>query len=313
MYKRLFEVLSIFSTIFGFVSIILFLINLISWGIIFLVLYILFNIIIILKDKKQKKLFILELFMSILLFPYFPLILFFHIKKIKPLYSPIDFEEGKLDITGNISFSSVDLAPFYIILKYGDPQQRKYVVRLVYNSILENKVDFIDGIELIRNAIKIDSHPDVVLYASDALTNLEKYLISSISYYMKNLNSLEDYINFGKYSYYYAKSGFLAGEHEKEILWQALIILRPSIETFPESPDLIFYTFKIMELLNEYAELENMLREKLNTFKHQKILEYAIFYYIKKRKPKVVQELVSLYMDLGFSPENDAIKFILGG
>ncbi|KAF2955655.1 hypothetical protein [Marinitoga sp. 38H-ov] len=314
MHKRkFFEILSFIDFIIGTLSIFFILFNLYIIGYIFILLYLIIFLIITLFEKKELKFIIIKISIAIFLFPYYPLILFFHYRKISPIYNPIDFEEAKLDIHGNISFSSIDLAPFYIILKYGDPKQRKYVIRMLYNSIIQEIIEFVDGIQLIRSAINNDSHPDVVLYASDALTNLEKFLVESIYKYMNNLNSLEDYINFGKYSYYYAKSGFLAGEHEREILWQSSIILLPAMDIFPESPDLYYFTFKIMELLGEYDELENILNSVLLKFKHYKILEFAIFYYIKRKNPKKVQNLISLYMELGFSSNNDAIKFMLGG
>jgi hypothetical protein len=310
---KLLEVLSIIDFLFGIISIILILFNLYMIGYIFILLYLILFITITSFEKRSAKLIIFKLSVAVFLFPYYPLILFFHYKKIKPIYNPIDFKESKLILHGDVSFSSINLAPFNIILKYGDPAQRKYVIRILYTYTVKEIIDFSEGIELIRNSIKNDSHPDVILYASDALTNLEKFLVESIYKYMNNLNSLDDYINFGKYSYYYAKSGFLAGEHKKEVLWQAYVILLPAIESFPKSPDLYYYIFKIMELLEEYDELENLLNNVLSKFKHIKIMEFAIFYYIKRKNPKKVQKLISLYMELGFSSNNEAIKFMLGG
>ncbi|WGS64176.1 hypothetical protein [Marinitoga aeolica] len=304
---------TILALILGIIDIFLFIFHHYNLG--FIVLAIYYLILFIFNYLSEKKLFtaLIKTFLAFILFPFYPLILLLQYKRIEPLYKPINFYEHKLVDTSNIGFSSVDLAPFNIILKYGDPNQRKYVVRLVYNSIKEEKIDFIGGINLIRNAIKEDTHPDVILYASDALTNLENHLISKISHYMGNLNTLEDYINYAKYSYYYANSGFLAGEHKFEVLWQSSIILRTAIEMFPESPLLIVYTLRILESLNEYENLEEVLNEKINKIRAQELYEYAIMYYIKRRKPKSVQKLVSEFIDLGFSPEHESIKFLLGG
>ncbi|WP_129408823.1 hypothetical protein [Marinitoga lauensis] len=301
------------ALIFGILSIFLFIFHYNTLGYIALTIYYLISFMFYYLTEKRFFYALTKSFISFILYPFYPLILILQYKKIEPIYKPINYYEHKLVDTSNIAFSSVDLAPFNIILKYGDPNQRKYVVRLVYNSIKEEKIEFIEGINLIRNAIKEDTHPDVILYASDALTNLENHLISKISYYMKNLNTLEDYINYAKYSYYYANSGFLAGEHKFEVLWQSSIILRTAVEIFPESPVLIVYTLRILESLNEYEILEEVLNEKINKIRAQELYEYAIMYYIKRRKPKSVQKFVSEFIDLGFSPEHESIKFLLGG
>ncbi|OQY10050.1 MAG: hypothetical protein B6I29_02315 [Marinitoga sp. 4572_148] len=311
MKKKLIYILLILAFSLGVLSIYLFILGYTEGIIAFSIYYIIVFIFQYIKDKSFLRTLWNGL-MGFILFPFYPLVMLLQYRNVKPLYAPIGFEDEKLvDIT-KADFSSVDLAPFNIVLKYGDPKERKYVVRLVYNSIKEEKIDFIDGINLIRSAIKEDSHPDVVLYASDALTNLENYLINKVSYYMDNLNALEDYINYAKYIYIYANSGFLAGEHKMEILWQSYLILRVSIEVFPESPRLIINMLKIVESLEEYEEVENILNEKLENFKAQDLYEYAILFYIKRKEPKVVQQLVSEYINLGFSAKKEAIKFLLG-
>ncbi|AEX86203.1 hypothetical protein XO10_08995 [Marinitoga sp. 1135] len=302
-------ILSILSGTLGLI----FIIKNNKYGYLFIAIYFLLAIIISYSYKKRYSDIFKKLPFFVLFFPFFPFIQYLQNIKIESRYKPVEISEKKEEENERVNFSSVDLAPFMIVLKYGDPEQRKFVVRLVYDAIKNEAIDFSTGIHLLNEAIKIDEHPDVVLYASDAITNLENFLIEKISYYYENLNTLEDYINFGKFSYYYAKSGFLAGEHKQEILWQSALILRTAVHVFPESPELILYLLKTLELLEEYNELEEVLEDKIKNFKAQKIMEYAIFYYIKRKKPKNVQRLVSDYILLGFKPESEALKFLLGG
>lgn len=311
--EKIYFILSFLAVVFGIVSIIFLIMDFKLYGMITVLLYIAISYFLIYIIEKRIFFSMIKLFIALILYPFYPIILYFRYRNIKPLYKPIDFGEDELIQTKNVNFSSVDLAPFHIILKYGDPAQRKYVVRLIYNSIKSEKIDFIYGIKLLREAIKIDSHPDVVLYASDALSNLENFLVEKISYYMNNLNTLEDYINYGKYSYYYANSGFLAGEHKIEVLWQSLIILRASLEVFIDSPKLIITVLKILESLEEYEELENMLEEYLEKFKAQEIYEFSILYYIKRKNQKKVQKVLSEFLELQFSPKEEAIRYMLGG
>ncbi|KLO23357.1 hypothetical protein X275_03235 [Marinitoga sp. 1197] len=310
--KNIFLIISFFSGVCG---IFLFIFNYFHYGYAAVSIYTIILLFINYHEYKSSfslKNLLLKTTLFFIIFPFYPLILLFQKRNLSPLYKEIDFSKYNIVNSKSIGFSSVDLAPFNIILKYGDPEQRKYVVRLVYNSIKNDKIDFVEGINLIRSAIKEDSHPDVILYASDALTNLENFLIKKISFYMKNLKTLKDYIDYGKYAYFYANSGFLAGEHKQEVLWQSSILLRTAIEIFPDSPKLIVITLKILESLNEFDTLEILLNEKINTIKAQEIYEYAIIYYIKRMKQKTVQKLVSDFIDLGFSAKHKSIKFLLG-
>ncbi|GAB6188734.1 hypothetical protein JCM30566_04730 [Marinitoga arctica] len=310
--KKLLIILGFIGLFLGF-AIIFFLLTYkyIMSVILFLIYFILSFILVYINERRflyslQKNLF------SLIFFPFFPIIVLFHFSEIKPLYKPFLIQEEKLVNTSSISFNSVDLAPFILIIKYGDAAQRKYVVRLLFNSIKEEKIDFIEGLKLIRTAVSIDSHPDVVLYATDALTNLEKFLIEKISYYIENLNEPRDYINYAKYVYYYANSGFLAGEHKKEILWQSAVRLRIAVYFYSENSEILIYNLKILELLEEHEILSNMLDHFLDILKLQSLYEYAIFYYIKTKKTVKVRKLVNEYIMLGFKSNNEALKFILG-
>ncbi|SHE27401.1 hypothetical protein SAMN02745164_00047 [Marinitoga hydrogenitolerans DSM 16785] len=312
--KRLFVyIFIIISLISGVLSIFLFVLKRYFFGIILVFVYYLISIFINYDKDESIKFQLAKNLLFFVFFPFFPVIFFFKKVDLKPLYKPIEVSEHKLIETRNIKYLSIDLAPFNTIIKYGDPAQRKYVVRFVFNSIKIEKMDFIEGVNLIRKALSDDLHPDVLLYASDALTNLENFLISKISFYSENLNSLENYINYAKYIYYYANSGFLAGEYKNEILMKSYKILKNVINTYPDSPRLIIYTLRILESLKDFRTIEELLNKKIKKFKAQEIFEYAIFYYIKQKKFFIVKELISEYIKLGFKPKNESLKYILGG
>lgn len=304
-------VILIFSLITGFGGGVLLVYKNYILGYSFLALYLLIAFIVLYIKNKNAYDLLFKMVFSILLFPFFPFIYLLQHQKLKTLYEPLEFESGNLREIYHATFSSLDLAPFNTVLKYGEPEQRKFAVRTVYNSVKNENIDFLDGLKLLNSAIKMDENPDVVLYASDAISNLENFLIEKISYYSENLNSLEDYIEFGKYSYYYANSGFLAEEQKFEILRQSAAALRAAMKIFPESPRLILYLLKTLESLEEFDELENILRDKIENFKAQEILEYAIFYFIKRRKRETVRKLISDFLDSGFTPKSEALKFML--
>ncbi|MBM7558484.1 hypothetical protein [Marinitoga litoralis] len=313
MEKRKILLLSIISLICGIVSLFLFLFRLYSISIIFFILYFIFTYTLLFSETKKLGSTFFKSTVSLILFPFYPIIHYYSIKEFHPLYKEFDFEEGKLLETKRISYYSFDLAPFNIMLKYGDPSQRKFVVRLVFNSTKNEKIDFLEGIEIIRNAIYIDVNPDVVLYASEALTSLENLLVKKISYYSKNSDSLEDCVNYAKYSYYYIKSGFLVINKEDLFIKETLKNIEESLKKHYYSSKLLVYYLKILEYTNNYDLINNLLENALENNATPEIYEYAILFYIKNRKPKKVQSLISRFLDYGFSPSEESIKFILGG
>ncbi|KAF2955656.1 hypothetical protein [Marinitoga sp. 38H-ov] len=311
--KKIFLLLSIISLFFGFASLFLFLFNNYSLSFIFLLLYFIFIYIILFSESRLVTSTLFKSIVSLVLFPFYPIIHYYSYRGFDPIYNEIDFEEGKLLETKKIAYYAFDLAPFNIILKYGDASQRKFVVRLIYNSIKEEKIDLVDGIELIKNAINIDMHPDVVLYATDALNSLEKFLINKIAHLSKELNSLENYLYYAKYSIYYLKSGFIMPGFENEFIEEVISNLKKGIEIFQNSSKLYLYYLEILEYIGNNIELEEILNDIINKYQYPEIYEFAILYYIKKKNMKKAQQLISKFLDNNFTPSHESIKFILGG
>jgi hypothetical protein len=308
--KIIMPFISLFS---GIVSLFLFLFGKYSISIIFLIIYfILINIILFFESSNILST-LFKSTVSLILFPFYPIIHYYTYKRFNPIYNEMDFEEGRLLETKRISYYAFDLAPFNIILKYGDPEQRKFVVRLVFNSIKEEKIDLIEGIDLIKTAINFDMHPDVVLYATDALNSLEVFLINKIATLSKNLNSLENLLNYAKYSLYYLKSGFIMPGFENEFIEEVYNNIKNGLEIYSNNSELYLYYLELLEYIGNIEMLENLLESSLQKFLTPEIYEYAILYYIKNKKIKKVQYLISKFLDYNFTPTKDSIKFILGG
>lgn len=253
------------------------------------------------------KLDLFQVILSIFMFPYFPLIQFFILKGQTPHYVPLDFEYKPIE-TINPSYKTIDLAPFHVILKYGDKVQKKEAIKLILELTSKEEIDFNEGLKMIYTTISKENDQDVILYATEASNYLEKILLRKL-YESKDKNS----VDYARYSYYYANSPFLEKEQKIELLNNTKKFLEDFIKKYPYNIDALTLLIKILEELEEHEKIEKLLELKLSKIKSRELFEIAILYFLKYRKHSKVKELLTEFNSYKYTFKNESLKILLEG
>ncbi|MBT1248060.1 MULTISPECIES: hypothetical protein [unclassified Thermosipho (in: thermotogales)] len=279
-----------------FVSLIFGILSLIKLNIFFFFLYLILNLI----DLK-----VLDLIGSIIFFPYYPIIKTLLITPKKPKYIPIEFKEKNIE-TFIPNFKSVDLAPFNIIIKHGSVSQKKEAIRLLFELLKKEQIDFLEGLRLLYLVIKVETNQDVILYTTEAINNIENLLLEKLS-------KINNKVEYAKYSFYYALSPFLTENQKTDILISTKKTLLQFLEKYPLNIEAILLLLDVLQELGENTLIEKILDEKLKKLKFQPLFEKAILYYLKQRNIKKVKELLNAFYSYNFSFKNEALKILLEG
>lgn len=226
------------------------------------------------------------------------------LKPRSPTYFSEDFEEKILEIS-NPDFKSVDLAPFNIILKYGSNSQKKEAIRMIFQLLKTEQIDFLEGINLLYSVIETNSDQDVVLYASESINNVENILLEKIS------ETKNKKIEYAKYSFYYALSPFLTENQKIDILLSIKQILLDNLATYPFNIKTILLLIDVLQYLGEDELIEEIIDEKVEKLNSQTLLEKALLFYIKKKKKEKVKKLLEKFNAYNFTFKNEALKVIL--
>lgn len=292
-----------------------------SWGILFLIMiffnlkiailfaitYLGFNFIIFKNN-------IFNFLLSVFLFPFYSLIFYFQSKESSINFNKSDYLSDIEFQTYTINKEIINLAPFFATLSYGTLEEKRNLPYLLYKLYLENKVQEDIVFYMINVLMNENHHPDIILAASDALTQIEGYLLDKLEESFKKIDSLEGLIDYSTYALKYIKSGFLFGEQKTEFIEKIEKILYEGLESYPKNSTLIICLLSILLEKNEFLKIENILNDYLNNKLYNvPILDFAVLYYIRQRKYKELKVLLQKIENYDLSNFSDTTKYLLEG
>jgi len=247
--KNLFYILSFTS---GILFLILIFVNL-QTAFVFAIAYLIFNFL------AYKKLF--HIFLSIILFPFYPVISFMQEKKILGSYIEEDFENSLELYSFQLKEDTVNAAPFFATLSYGTLEQKRNLPYLLYKLYINNFVEENVVFYMLNSLMRENPHPDILLAATDALTLIETHIIEKLEESLQSSNALENIVNFTIYSLKYIKSGFLFGEQKEEFIKKTLNSSKFNVIIKEKLTNLISEKVKI-----PFIPIENFISGLLDNF-----------------------------------------------
>ena len=207
----------------------------------------------------------------------------------------------------NINVS--DFAPILILSKYGDTTQRKSSVRVILSMIKEGKSNIESGLELLKSMLS-DEHPDVVIYASDALTELEDFFIKKIDETKNEIfNNPKDLIEHFNYVKYYIMSGLLSEDMKKQLIEESVRIIDKNTGKFGTRYDIISIYSDFLELKGENP-LE-ILISAYEKYPVTELLEKIILQSFKYRDYDKLKKYTSEFYEKNYDTDNEALRYLL--
>ncbi|HNY38306.1 MAG TPA: hypothetical protein PLI28_03600 [Petrotogaceae bacterium] len=249
-----------------------------------------------------------ELVLNMSIFPFYPLIRALGMFSDRPVFRPFKSEEFQVKLSEIQLVDVSDFAPVLIISKYGDTFQKKAGVRLIVELIKEEKIDINQSIQLLKELQK-DQHPDVVMYASDAMTELDNYFLQKIEESKDRIDDPDYLKKYGSYADYYIKSGLVSGIIKDNLLKNVISVFEKRLEKLSFRFDIVDVYLTLIETSGRNP-LEPAIRFK-EILATQPILEKAILYSIKYNKLEITKKLIKEFLEKGFSPEHPSLKFLL--
>ncbi|BBE31884.1 hypothetical protein OSSY52_20250 [Tepiditoga spiralis] len=300
MNKNLKVSLLLISFVFGFMSLIFFFER--DFNTVFFIFFSMYFIFYIISGIK-----LLEILALFLFFPYFPLIKVFSILQKEKKYVEYKIEKPIYSISKSIKTDVVDTTPLSVLSKYGDTTQKKSSVRLLVELIKSEKINVSESLNVLKT-LQEDDHPDVVMYASDAMTELENFFIRKIESLKKKLDSPNNIISYTNYIKYYLLSGMVGGNIKKRMLLNAKKLLKNKINLFPTRVDLIEQYVFFVELSGENSLL--IIEDFYNNFPVQNLLELLIITSIKYRNYSVLKKFANIFIKNDYKTENEVIQYL---
>lgn len=299
--KNLFYILSFTS---GILFLILIFVNL-QTAFVFAIAYLIFNFI------AYKKLF--HIFLSIILFPFYPVISFMQEKKILGSYIEEDFENSLELYSFQLKEDTVNAAPFFATLSYGTLEQKRNLPYLLYKLYINNFVEENVVFYMLNSLMRENPHPDILLAATDALTLIETYIIEKLEESLQSSNALENIVNFTIYSLKYIKSGFLFGEQKEEFIKKTLNMIKDALKKYPKNSILLNAYLTLLLETNQFSEIEKILDNLIDDTTNHKLLDFAVLFYIKLRSFSKLKKALEKIKDFDLSYFSETTKYLLEG